>query len=104
MKKLGPVLETLLRRHNLWYGYKQYLLVESWDSIVGPALAEVTKAEAIREGVMRVNVKDSVWSYHLSMMKPKLIKKLNTYAECRMVRDIYFVIGEIENEGTEIKK
>lgn len=98
MKHLGPVIENILRRHNLWSGYQQHLVVECWPEIVGGDLAEVTRAESISNGLLRVLVKDSVWAYHLSMMKPQLIKKLNSYAGSKVVNDIFFQIGNIEKK------
>ncbi len=94
MKKVGPLIENLLRRYDLWQGYKQYLLLDQWGSIVGPELAEVTKAENISNGILVVRVKDSVWAYHLSMLKPQLKKKLNEYAESTVIKDIYFKIDQ----------
>jgi len=98
MKQLGPVIENILRRHNLWTAYQQYLIVERWPEIVGGDLAEVTSAESISNGLLRVLVKDSVWAYHLSMMKPQLIKKLNNYAGNKVVNDIFFQIGTLEKK------
>lgn len=98
MKKVGTVVENLLRSHNLWQGYQQYLLVESWGCIVGPELAEVTHAESISRGVLRVSVKDSVWAYHLSMLKPRLVKKLNEFAGGNIVKDIFFIIETPEKK------
>lgn len=98
MKSLGPVVEKLLRSYNLWQGYQQHSLVESWDSIVGSALAEVSRAETITKGMLRVAVKDSVWSYHLSMLKPQLISKLNNHAGSKIVKDIFFTIEVFEKK------
>ncbi len=98
MKKVGTVVENVLRSYNLWQGYQQYLLVESWDDIVGSELAEVTRAESMSRGVLRVSVKDSVWAYHLSMLKPRLIKKLNECAGGKIVKDIFFKIEAFEKK------
>lgn len=98
MKQLGPVIEHILRRHHLWHGYKQHLIIESWPDIVGSDLAVVTRAESISNGLLRVTVKDSVWAHHLSMMKPRLIKRLNNYAGSKVVHDIFFQIGEFEKK------
>ncbi len=92
MKPVGPVIENLLRSYNLWQGYKQYRVVECWNDIVGPELSEVTSADNIRAGILRVKVKDSVWAYHLSFLKPKLIVKLNNHAGGKVVKDIFFTI------------
>ncbi len=98
MKKVGSVVEKMLRSYNLWQGYQQYLLVENWDNIVGPDLAEVTRAESISKGVLRISVKDSVWAYHLSILKPRLVKKLNDYAGGKIVKDIFFRIESLEKK------
>jgi len=98
MKQLGPVIENILRRHNLWHGYQQYLIIDQWPEIVGSDLAEVTKAEKIDNGLLRVTVKDSVWAHHLSMMKPRLINKLNNFAGGKVVNDIFFLIGDFEKQ------
>lgn len=92
MKKVSLAVENLLRGYNLWQGYKQYALLEDWAEIVGPAIAEVSRVESINNGILNVSVKDSVWSYHLSIMKPQLISKLNKHAGCKIVKNIYFKI------------
>ena len=101
MKKVGPLIENMLRSYNLWQGYQQYLLVQSWDEVVGPAMAEVTRAESMSKGILRVAVKDSVWAYHLSMMKPQLISKMNAHARGKLVKDLFFNIGSIEKNEKE---
>ncbi len=98
IKSVGPVIEGLLRSYNLWHGYKQYQVVEGWNYIVGPELSEVTRAESITRGVLRVVVKDSVWAYHLSMLKPKLILKLNDHAGGKVVKDIFFKIEPFDKK------
>lgn len=98
MKSVGPVIENLLRSYNLWQGYKQYQVVESWGQVVGPELAEVTRADSISRGVLRVSVKDSVWAYHLSMLKPRLINKLNKHSGSKVVKDIFFKIEPLEKK------
>ncbi len=98
MKRLGPVIESILRRNNLWSGYQQYLIIEKWPEIVGSELSTVTKAVKISNGLLQVLVKDSVWSYHLSLLKPQLIKKLNNHVGSKVVNDIFFKIGDFEKK------
>ncbi len=97
MKKMGPVVEQLLKKYDLWQGYLQFLVVEKWAEIVGPPLCEVTKADSISRGKLKVLVKDSVWAYHLTMLKPQLISKLNKEAGAVVVKDIFFSINPAEN-------
>ncbi len=98
MKEIGPIIEQLLRRNKLWRGYQQYQLVQRWPELVGRSIAEVSRAEKVVGGIMHVCVKDSVWSYHLSLMKPRFIAKLNRSAGNTIIKDIYFKIGPLEKE------
>lgn len=92
MKPVGLIVETILKKNNLWQGYLQHLLVEEWATIVGSNLAGFSDAKEVRNGVLIVVVQDSVWAYHLSLMKPEIIKKLNNYVSSRVVQDIHFII------------
>jgi predicted nucleic acid-binding Zn ribbon protein len=98
MKKMGPVVEQLLKKYDLWQGYLQFLVVEKWADIVGPPLCSVTKADSISRGKLKVLVKDSVWAYHLTMLKPQLISKLNKEAGVVVVKDIYFSINPVDHD------
>lgn len=98
MKNVGPLVEKLLKNYGLWQGYQQHRVIESWSDIVGPSLAEVTRAESISKGKLCVLVKDSVWAYHLALMKPRLIEKLNHHAGSNVVQDIFFKIEELEKK------
>ena len=98
MKTVGPIIENILRNNNLWHGYKQFLVVEKWDEVVGSELSAFTRAESVNNGILRVAVKDSVWAYHLTMLKPRLIKKLNENVGSNVVNDIFFKIEAFEKK------
>lgn len=97
MKQVGTAVEHMLKKLNLWQGYQQFLLIEQWPKIVGTGLAEVTRADSISRGVLKVAVKDSVWAYHLNLLKPQLLKKLNQGKKKKIVHDIFFKIEEMES-------
>jgi len=101
MKTVGPVIENILRNHNLWQGYKQFLVVEKWEEVVGSELSALTRAESFSNGVLRVAVKDSVWAYHLTMLKPRLVKKLNENVGSNVVKDIFFKIEPFERKEND---
>jgi len=98
---MGTVVEQMLKKHNLWQGYLQYLVVEKWPEAVGSPLCNVTRAESINKGRLKVLVKDSVWAYHLSLLKGQLIVKLNREAGAPVVKDIFF---SIDSTGHHLKK
>ncbi len=96
MKAVGNSIKKVLMTHNLWNGYQQYLLVQSWPDIVGEKMSEVSNADRVINSTMYVIVKDSVWAHHLSFMKRDIINKINAYAGSNVVNDIYFKIGELD--------
>ena len=91
--ELGQIIEQVLRKRKMWRQYKQCLIIEQWDQLVGKEIAAVTRAWYLQRNVLRVLVRDSTWAYHLTLLKPKLIEELNRYAGENLVRDIYFQIG-----------
>lgn len=101
MKELGSVLEKMLQRKSMWRQYRQCLIVEEWADAVGRDVAAVTRARQLKKGRLWVTVKDSTWSYHLSLLKPQLLKKLNEYAGDELVQEIYFQVGEINRQENQ---
>lgn len=102
MQALGTVIESILRRKKLWKPYRQQLLVEEWDRIAGKEIAAATCARRMEKNILWVTVKDSIWAYHLSLLKPRLIDKMNEFAGERMVRDIFFQVGSLEKKENEL--
>ncbi len=95
MKELRSILSKMLHRKEMWQQYRQHLIILEWAEAVGQEIASVTQARNINKGKLWITVKDSTWSYHLSLLKPQLLAKLNDHAGGEMVHDIYFQVGEI---------
>ncbi len=93
MKELGQIIEQVLRKRKMWRQYKQCLIIDEWDQLVGKEIAAVTSACSLQRQVLRVMVSNSTWVYHLTLLKPQLIEKLNKHAGEKMIKDIYFQIG-----------
>lgn len=93
MIELGQIIKQVLQKRKMWRQYQQYLIIEQWDRLVGKEIAAVTSARRIDREVLWVKVSDSTWAYHLTLLKPQLIKKLNQSAGENLVRDIFFQIG-----------
>jgi predicted nucleic acid-binding Zn ribbon protein len=94
--ELGQIIEKMLRRKNMWREYKNNLLLEEWGRVAGREISAVSRARQLSSKTLLVTVRDSTWAYHLSLLKPQLLKKLNEFAGERLVNDIFFQIGDIE--------
>jgi predicted nucleic acid-binding Zn ribbon protein len=91
--ELGQIIRQVLEKRKMWRQYRQYLIIDQWEHLVGEKIAAVTRAHRIEREILRVRVSDSTWAYHLTLLKPQLIEKLNQYAGEKLVDDIYFQIG-----------
>lgn len=64
--------------------------VAKWPQSVGPQIAASTRADAVRDGVLFVCCKSSMWSSELTLHKPDIIEKLNRAVGKDIIKDIRF--------------
>lgn len=91
--ELGQIIKQVLEKRKMWRQYRGYLIIEQWELLVGERIAAVTRAQRIHREVLWVKVSDSTWAYHLTLLKPQLIAKVNQHAGDRVIKDIFFQIG-----------
>jgi len=94
------IVESLLQQKNLWKQYQKYLVIEKWPELMGERIASVTQAEKISKGILFVKVKDSVWAYHLTLLKKQISEKINNFIGGNLIKDIYFFVGDFIKKGT----
>ncbi|MBC8104600.1 MAG: DUF721 domain-containing protein [Cytophagales bacterium] len=74
-----------------------------WAEVVGPQVAGATEVIGVREGVLRVSTKSSVWSSELTFYKNDILQRLNTRLGARAgspaITDILF-----QNHGLKRQK
>ena len=61
-----------------------------WPRATGPQAAAATQADSVRDGVLMVRTRSSVWSHELTLHKAHLIQSLNRMLGARVIRDIVF--------------
>ena len=61
-----------------------------WREVVGPQIAASSKADAIRDGVLFVTCKSSMWSSELSLHRQDITKRLNAAVGREIITDIRF--------------
>lgn len=66
------------------------LALAYWPRIVGQQAANATQPASVRDGVMIVRTRSSVWSHELTLHKAHLIQSLNRMLGTRVIRDIVF--------------
>lgn len=98
MKPLKHLVNAFLQKNGMWYQYKQNVVLEKWDDIVGKEIAALARPYRAVKGNIFIEVKDSTWLYHLSFMKPQIIGKINKYIGDQYIKELYFKIGVFEEQ------
>jgi predicted nucleic acid-binding Zn ribbon protein len=70
-----------------------------WSQAVGSQAAAATEAESVRDGILFVNTKSSVWSHELTLYKARILAELNRLLDGQNVRDIVFRVKRFKPEA-----
>ena len=92
---LSGLIPQGLKHYHLEQGVKAAQAVNVWDSVAGPAVASVTRADTVRDGVLWVFTPSSAWSQELSMLRPSLIAGINAALGVEVVTDIRFRVKRL---------
>ena len=90
---VGDLLSRVLDRKGLGAKLEAASVIPEWESLVGPQIAAVTRAEAVNaEGTLWVRVASSAWANELSLMAPRILGKLNQDRRGQ-IREIRWLTG-----------
>jgi predicted nucleic acid-binding Zn ribbon protein len=85
---IKDAIERLLKTYKLKEGLTEVRLKNSWDSIVGPMIANHTKDIQIKNKVLFITLDSAALRQELVYGKDKLITLLNDSAGEKMIEDI----------------
>ena len=89
-EKIGDILREFIREEGLETPLLQRRLIDSWQTVVGEAIAAYTDNLYIRNQTLFVHVNSSVIRAELSMQRTSLVKKLNETVKSTVITDIRF--------------
>lgn len=69
---------------------EQSLALAYWERVVGPQAAAASRAESVRDGILIVVTRSSVWSHELSLHRQSILTALNRLLGRPMIREILF--------------
>jgi len=96
---LGTILQQAIRASRIDVDLDAHRLWQKWEDVVGPAIGENTRPEAIKGKFLIVNVSSAPWMQQLQFLKPELIEKLNQALGKELVGDIRFKIGPVNRDS-----
>lgn len=83
-------VDSFFRDQELAQALRPHLAKAHWVGVVGPQVAGVTQVEAVRDGVLYVRVKNSVWANELTLLKDDMLRRLNLKLGGKVLTDIHF--------------
>jgi len=96
---LGTILQQAIEAAKIDVDLDAYRIWQQWKDVVGPAIAENTRPEAIKGKLLVVHVSSAPWMQQLQFLKPELIEKLNATIGTEVVGDIRFKIGPVNRDA-----
>lgn len=91
---VGDILGEVMRKLGLKERLTEAQIIGAWQDIVGEWFALHAAPQAIRQGVLYVQVIQSTVHYELDRVwKPEILKKLKAQFGSRIIRDIKFRVG-----------
>jgi hypothetical protein len=90
LSNLGSVLKGSLDSLGLRHKVAEQQAAEKWREVVGPQIAGVTFVESVRDGVLFVSCKSSMWASELTLHTPDILKKLEKAVGRKVITDIRF--------------
>jgi predicted nucleic acid-binding Zn ribbon protein len=103
IQKLGEVLDKSLKRLDPSGRLGEYGVWPIWNETVGDTVARNAQPEKIRQGTLFVKVSSPVWMQQLQYMKDTIAEKLNQELGKEIVKNIFFVVGNVEAKISEKK-
>ena len=96
LEKIAAIIPKTFQKLGLHQKFRSEMIFFRWDELVGIDISSHTRPLSISHGLLFVAVNNSVWSHHLSMMKEELIRKLNAFAQAKVITDIKFQAGSTQ--------
>jgi hypothetical protein len=69
---------------------RESLAFAYWARVVGAQAAAATEVESVRDGILFVRTKSSVWSHELTLHKAKIVDGLNRMLGGRVITEIVY--------------
>lgn len=90
-KTLKQAMDQMLKVYRLKNKFDETHAVESWEAVVGKAVANRTKEIFIREKKLFVRIESSVVKNELTIMRKQILNNLNEKAGSEVISEIIFL-------------
>ena len=102
MEHIGESINRYFNHTGLNKQLEKQFLLNTWYNVVGTHISKHSRPVTIRNNKLIVDVKDSTWLYHLTLLKPKIINDFNFSSGEQVIDDIQFRnmdFNPVKNKG-----
>lgn len=101
-KRAGDLLPKVLKAHGLEPGFKKGQALSLWPRIAGDALAPMTEAYKLEDGILSVRVQDAVAAHQLTYSRAEFLRRYQEELPGQ-VKEIRFQAGGAPHKKTAAK-
>lgn len=102
--RLSSLLDQTLSRFGLDRRLDDYRVWQAWDEVVGRTISRNAQPVRLDGTRLVVAVKSSTWLQELSLLQRELIARINEWMRREVVREMFFVVGRVEQQGPAATK
>ena len=88
VQSISDLLNMYLRREGLETPLLQKRAVDAWDTLMGPSIARFTGEKFIKNQTLFVKITNPALRQDLSMMRSKLVQRLNAEVGTMVIADV----------------
>ncbi len=92
MKKVGNIIDRVMKDLGLSRRYNEQKSILFWDDIVGLRKSNKQRPLYTRDGKLIVEVENSTWMNELQFLRMEILEKLNKKLGRWTIVDIYFLL------------
>jgi predicted nucleic acid-binding Zn ribbon protein len=97
LDRLSYTLGSMLKARGLGSRLSEYRVFGQWEKAVGPVIARHAQPQTVRGKKLTLVVDSPAWMQQLSLLKPEIVKKVNSTLGKEMIKDITLRLGEVES-------
>ena len=88
--RLGALVNSSLDKLGLRRKVQECQALGKWKQVVGPQIGAASAAENVRDGILFVCCRSSMWASELSLHKTDIMRRLNKAVGTEVIKDIRF--------------
>ncbi len=91
-ESIRNVLQRTIQRAGISQNLKRYELIEDWEKLVGPKIAEKSWPLKYLGGILIVEVEHPAWIQELNLLRTNLLEKIKSDYPKSKINNIRFVL------------